>query len=215
MSPSQTLLFHLASLIPYRFCATQMWFFPSPIGFQFFGTDYSPFISFRVWFLIIFTVHIEFYVSGSQQTSTPSFAARRCRCTWSCSSSSWLGCQSRDRMRSMLRAYIVWEGITPWWTYIRPILQQVIIYKYVKQQLYTSKHVLQIWLLSSFLFFFFLPVKPLRDQTCWLVGGVQEDCQKNKPISEQLVAQLHQVTLEVVGQQGEKHLEGDWKKEKH
>lgn len=44
------------------------------------------------------------------------------------------------------------------------------------------------------------------------MGGVREDCQKNKPVSEQLVAQLHQVTLEVVGQQGEKHWEGDWKK---
>lgn len=52
-------------------------------------------------------------VSNSQLMSMPSFAARRCLCTWSCSSSSWLGCQSRERMRSMFRAYMVWEGITP------------------------------------------------------------------------------------------------------
>lgn len=88
--------------------------FPSPAGFRSFKTNYSPSASFHVGFQIIFIVHIQFYVSGSQLTSMPSFAARRCRCTWSCSSSSWLGCQSRDRMRSMLRAYIVWEGITPW-----------------------------------------------------------------------------------------------------
>lgn len=79
-----------------------------------------------VWFLVMSTVHIQSRVSGSQLTSTPSFAARRCRCTWSCSSSSWLGCQSRDRMRSMLRAYIVWEGITPWWTYSRQMLQRIL-----------------------------------------------------------------------------------------
>lgn len=52
-------------------------------------------------------------VSNSQLTIMPSLAARRCRCTWSCSSSSWLGCQSRERMRSMFRAYMVCEGITP------------------------------------------------------------------------------------------------------
>uniref|UniRef100_A0A0E9UKM2 Uncharacterized protein n=1 Tax=Anguilla anguilla TaxID=7936 RepID=A0A0E9UKM2_ANGAN len=36
--------------------------------------------------------------------SRPSLLARCWRCTWSCSSSSWLGCQSLARMRSMLRA---------------------------------------------------------------------------------------------------------------
>lgn len=58
-----------------------------------------------------------------------------------------------------------------------------------------------------------LPVKPPGDQTCWLVGGAQGDCQQNKPISEQLVAQPHQVILEVVGQQRGKHLEEDWNEE--
>lgn len=78
---------------------------------------------FCVWFLVRPAVLIRSRVGGSQLTSTPSFAARRCRCTWSCSSSSWLGCQSRDRMRSMLRAYMVWEGITPWCTCVRQIFQ--------------------------------------------------------------------------------------------
>lgn len=73
---------------------------------------------------MISTVNIQSRVAGSQLTSTPSLAARRCRCTWSCSSSSWLGCQSRDRMRSMFRAYIVWEGITPWWTCIRQMIKK-------------------------------------------------------------------------------------------
>lgn len=38
---------------------------------------------------------------------------------------------------------------------------------------------------------------------------MQGACQQNRPISEQLVVLLHQATLEVVGQQGGKHLEGD------
>lgn len=60
---------------------------------------------------------------------------------------------------------------------------------------------------------FLSPVKPPRDQTCWSEGGVQGACQQNRPISEQLVVLLHQATLEVVGRQGGKHLEGDWEKD--
>ena len=99
-------------------------------GFQFFGHSSPPPNQFPfedylcVWFLMISKVNIQFCVDGSQLTSTPSFTASRCRCTWSCSSSSWLGCQSRDRMRSMFKAYIVWEGITPWWTCIRQMFQK-------------------------------------------------------------------------------------------
>lgn len=68
--------------------------------------------------LLISSFNIQSELGEYQLTSTPSLAATRCRCTRSCSSSSWLGCQSRHRMRSMFRAYIVWEGITPWWTCI-------------------------------------------------------------------------------------------------
>lgn len=48
----------------------------------------------------------------SQQSDSPSLAASRCLWMLSCSSSSWLGCQSRARMRSTFRAYTVWDGIT-------------------------------------------------------------------------------------------------------
>lgn len=56
---------------------------------------------------------------------------------------------------------------------------------------------------------FLLPVKPPGDQICLLEGGARGAYQQNKPISEQLVARPHQVTFEVVGQQGGKHMEGD------
>lgn len=49
--------------------------------------------------------------SVPQHSDRPSFVARRCLWMLSCSSSSWLGCQSRARMRSMFRAYMVWDGI--------------------------------------------------------------------------------------------------------
>lgn len=67
-------------------------------------------------FLMVSTVlpYTALDVTRPQLMSTPSLAARRCRCTWSCSSSSWLGCQRRERMRSMFSAYIVCDGITPW-----------------------------------------------------------------------------------------------------
>lgn len=52
-----------------------------------------------------------------------------------------------------------------------------------------------------------IPVKLLGDQTCQLVGGRQVDCRRNMLVSEQLVAQHHQVRLGVVAQQGVKHLE--------
>lgn len=61
----------------------------------------------------------------------------------------------------------------------------------------------------------FLPVKPRGDQTCWLEGEVQEDCQQNKPANEQLAAQPHQVTPVVVGLQGGKHSVADFKGKKY
>lgn len=54
-----------------------------------------------------------------------------------------------------------------------------------------------------------LPVKPPGGQTCLLEGGEQGENQQNKPISVQLVALPHRVTLEVAGQWRRKHLEGD------
>lgn len=60
---------------------------------------------------------------------------------------------------------------------------------------------------------FLSPVKPPGDQICWSEGGVRGACQQNRPISEQLVVLLHQATPEVLGQQGGKHLEGDWEKD--
>lgn len=55
------------------------------------------------------------------------------------------------------------------------------------------------------------PARPPRDQTYLWVGGERGACQQNRPVSEQLVAQLHQGKSEVVDQQAEKRLGVDWK----
>lgn len=112
-------------LLHLSLCAAQIWFTGSLVCWTQPFQSISTRDCYCVWFLMISTVHLQSCVSGSQLTSMPSLAASRCRWTWSCSSSSWLGCQSRDRMRSMLRAYMVWEGITPWWTCIRQVEKKV------------------------------------------------------------------------------------------